>query len=287
MTLLVGCAPKEADTDPTMAGESTSTGGGTTADTSTGDQTTAVASSTGEGTTADTPTGDPTTGETGEQTCAPGPLAGVACEPRGATRTSWEFSEGEGFENDFDQPFDAMCGVESVEDDGEIQAIELLCGDEARVLWLSSKAPHVPAQVMVGDMVHMELAALYSLEVPNLWFSLRGADDRLLVAGLERAILPQPEPLQIAPLSFELLATDCESFDEESCWIGQRGALAVTMDGMSSVVFDGNTASLGLQQDSFQILVGESTRLLCESEKCAFSAEPWGTNALIVWVQEG
>lgn len=45
MALLVGCAPKEADTDPSMAGESTSTG---------------------EGTTTDTPTGDPTTGETGE-----------------------------------------------------------------------------------------------------------------------------------------------------------------------------------------------------------------------------
>ena len=179
-----------------------------------------------------------------------------------------------------------MCGVESVEDDGQLQTIGLLCGDDARLLWLTAKAPHVPAQVVVGDMVHMELAVLYSLEVPNLWFSMRAADDRLLVAGLKRAILPRPEPLQIAPLSFELLATDCQAFDEDACWIGQRGALAVTTDGMTSVVFDGNTASLGLQ-DSFQVLVGDSTRLLCASDVCPFSSEPYETNALVVWVPEG
>ena len=48
MTLLVGCAPKEAHMDPTTVGESISTGADTT----------------------DTPTGDSTAGETGEQTSA-------------------------------------------------------------------------------------------------------------------------------------------------------------------------------------------------------------------------
>ncbi len=286
MTLLVGCAPKEAHMDPTTVGESTSTGADTPTDTPTGDSTAATESTSTGADTTDTPTGDSTVGETGEQTCEPEPLTEVACEPRGATQASWVFSVEKGFEDGFELPFDAMCGVESVEDDGLLQTIGLLCGDDARVLSLSSKAPHVPAQVQVGDMVHMQQEAVFSLEIPNLWFALRAADERLLVAGLKRAILPRPEPLQIAPLSFELMATDCEAFEEQACWVGQRSALAVTTDGMTSVVFDGNTASLGLQ-DRFQILVGDSTRLLCQSAECAFTAEPWGTSALVVWVQEG
>jgi hypothetical protein len=130
----------------------------------------------------------------------------------------------------------------------------------------------------------MQVTEFPTLEIQNNAFALRDADERLLAAGLKNAIFPQPAPLEVAPLTFDLLATDCEPLDDGYV-VMQRAGLSVTMDGMTAVVFDGNTANLGLQ-DGFQILVSRATRELCVANN-RFNGEPWGVDALLVFTPEG
>ena len=257
----IGCGPETGDA--TTSAESTA------ADTT---------MATGEPTMA---TGEPTAGDTDALSCQPPPLVGEACDPAGETKGSWYLEVGgEGFF----EPFDAMCSVDSVVDGGETQTLTLACGGEVVRLDMPSAAPHVAVPVAAGAMVHMQVTDFPTLEVQNHAFALRDADERLLAAGLRNAILPQPAPLKVAPLTFELLATDCEALDNDFV-VMQRAGLSVTMDGITAVVFDGNTANLG-PQDGFQILVSRATRELCVADS-QFNGEPWGVDALVVFTPEG
>ncbi len=266
--LALGCAPKETDTANETASASNATAASTdTASTSSATETTMAS-------------GVPTTGDTGAPSCQPPPLVGEACVAAGATKASWDLVVG----GNFMATFDAMCSVEDDDDDGETQTLTFACDSEVVSLTLISAAPHVPVLVVDGAMVHLQLTEFPTLERVNNAFALRDADERLLAAGLKNAILPQPSPLQISPLTFELIASDCETTDD-GCWVDQRAGLAVTLDATTAVVFDGNSASVGLQ-DSFQILVGRATRNLCTGD-CEFNYEGFGTDALIVARSEG
>ena len=256
----IGCGPEKDDTasDATTGGASTSTAT---------DPTMA--------------TDEPTAGDTDALSCQPPPLVGAACEPAGETKGSWYMEvDGEGYF----EPFDVMCSVESVNDDSETQTLMLACDGKVMQLDMTTAAPHVAVPVVVGAMVRMEVKDFPTLEIENHVFTLRDADEQLLAAGLKNAVLPRPEPLEVAPLTLDLIATDCEPLDD-SFVVMQRAGLSVTMDGMTAVVFDGNTASLGLQ-DGYQILVSRATRELCVADN-QFNGEPWGVDALLVLTPEG
>lgn len=270
VTLSLGCTPEK---DDSASDATTSTAAGST---STAADTTMA---------TDEPTSttvEPTTGEADALSCQPPPLVGEACAPAGETRAAWYLElDGRGL---FVEAFDTKCSVDDVGDDGETQTLTLGCDVGVVRLDLTSAAPHVPVAVAVGATVHVQLKDFPTLEIPNYALALRDADGRLLAAAIQNVVFPRPAPLEIAPLTIDLLASDCEPIDDGSV-VSQRAGLSVTIDGMAAVVFDGNTAGLGLQ-DGFQIVVGRATRELCTFDN-QFNGEPWGVDALIVLVPEG
>lgn len=264
--LLGGCGPVEGET----VGSETTAGPTTEA---TGQPTTEATEATG-GTTAE-PTG-------GESMCAPGPVMGeVECQAPGETYVYWNFTVAA----DDGAPYDELCSVDAVSEDGATTSIEMTCAGEPETLVLYSEMPHVNVLLPLGGMARMQLTTIYDDEVPDSWFALRDVDDNLLVAGLANAVLPGLAPLKISPLTLDLKTTTCDSFEGE-CFVLQQTALAVDDGENVAVVFGGNVGVLG-EQAGYEVLVADSTRDVCYIPDCGYSYSPWSTNALIFRSSEG
>lgn len=267
--LALACGPDKSDTltDSTTDSTDPSTVGSTT------DQPTSTGSTTDPSTSTGSTTDQPTT-DTGDPVCAPGPVDGdLDCTPSGGTVAAWHFVV-DGFGVD---AFDELCTIDDVTDDGSTQTLALTCGDSPATLTLTTSTPHVALDLGADDVVKLEFATEIDGEVIAANFVLRDETDALLAAGLNRWVTI---PLTLGPLNIALRSTDCDGhLDEFGCFVIQRTAVEVTVDGQSATVLGGNAGAVG----DLQVLIGHSTSTVCLFEdECGFNYSPFSTGALFL-----
>jgi hypothetical protein len=266
LLLACGCTPKDDNTtESTMAT-------GTTDSSVTGP---------GPGTGTDPSVTDPGSGSgdpTEAQGCVGGPVDGVlACEEAGDAVVSVS-AGGELFSD----VMDLACTIKSVDDDGTLQTITLACPEEDVSLSLSTSKPHVAAAVTVDQPVSFTYTALKGGEVVESLFTLRGADDDLILAAISGVLAPDSLPLSIPPLTIDLPSSDCESYlGFEDCWVAQSTALRVTSGDKTADVYGGHDAKLA-SSPAFTIVTGSVVRAICTAENAMCNYNTFGVRALIV-----
>ncbi|WAS91785.1 hypothetical protein [Nannocystis punicea] len=166
------------------------------------------------------------------------------------------------------------CAVQSVADGGGTIDIALRCSEGELVdmpiaLRVTGPADFI-VEVVVGDAV--ELAAFWKGDgidiVGGSWFTLRGANKSLLLAGLDLDVADRPQA-NLAPLTIEVDDNICEPLCEPDCAnpnadLVERLGLVFTHEGGPSFeLLDENRGQLLAGGERYDIVVGQAEIWTC------------------------
>jgi hypothetical protein len=235
--------------------------------------TTDAPSSDSTSTSADTTDAEPTSPSTGERICVgPGPDDIPTCDDWAGTRASWSLEPMVGPA----QSLESHCTVTDILDDGQIETLTLHCPGLTRTLALETWTPHTPTSLQVGAEVLLQETGVPSPGLTWGTFVLRDPlTDQLLAGGIHAPL----ESVSLPPFAVALRRSGCDN-PHGHCSVIQQGALEITADTDTVVLFDGNTAVL----DDTRILVGTATREECYGTypDCNPSYPLWAIEALFI-----
>lgn len=230
--------------------------------------------------------GDDTT--TGDPFLCPQPEEGFACDEPGTATSSFRVRRNKEDLSEFS--FMGICEIADVFDFDATFRVIALCEGDVYEIDLLTENPHVGGIEIVTPNNDVELFYSTFLEdeaTVARHLAIRDpAADRLLVAAIDASELSMPPDFDIAPMTMEIMPSECPASSTEFDIFKQRAALYAGYEDASAVLFDHNAGAVGML-DVYAFHTGALERIHCFEENAGYNYADWAVHVMAFYLPEG